>query len=75
MIESTITPGIYEHYKGGRYEVIGVGLFEADEQPVVIYKTLYENDKSELWVRPVTSFEETVEVNGEVVPRFRRVEA
>ena len=66
--------GIYEHYKGFRYRVIGIGLYEATEEPVVIYEALYENDKSKLWVRPVDSFEETVEVNGEVVPRFKRIE-
>lgn len=68
-----IVPGIYEHFKGNRYQVIGVGLFESSEEPVVIYEALYANDKSKLWVRPVTSFEEVVEVNGENVPRFKKV--
>ena len=70
-MNSNIALGIYEHYKGGRYEVIGVGLLESTQEPVVIYKTLYKNELSELWVRPVSSFEETVDVNGEMVPRFR----
>ncbi len=63
--------GIYEHYKGGRYKVIGTGFLEATEEPVVIYEPLYDNNNSELWVRPVTSFEETVIVDGVEKPRFK----
>ncbi len=73
-VDTKITPGIYEHYKGGRYEVIGVGIFETTEEPVVIYKALYENEMSDLWVRPVPSFEETVTVDNVEVPRFSRVD-
>ncbi len=69
-----VEPGIYEHYKGGRYRVIGVGVYESTEESVVIYEALYDNDASKLWVRPLESFEETVEVNGETIPRFKRIE-
>ncbi len=62
--------GIYEHYKGNRYEVIAEGLYESTEEPVVIYKALYENSRSQFWVRPVNSFLETVEVDGKQIPRF-----
>lgn len=64
-----ITPGIYRHYKGGEYEVIGVGKNEATLEDVVIYKALY--DGGGLWVRTLKVFEEMVEVNGEMVPRFK----
>jgi hypothetical protein len=67
--------GIYEHFKGGRYEVIGEGLLESTEEPVVIYKALYENERSSLWVRPVSSFLETVEVEGQLIPRFKIIES
>lgn len=68
-----ITPGIYRHYKGGLYEVIGVGRIEADNQEVVIYKSMQDKGgfkAGSLWVRPLTVFSETVEVNGEQLPRF-----
>lgn len=64
-----ITPGIYCHYKGGEYEVIGVGKNEATLEDVVIYKALY--DSGSIWVRTLKVFEENVEVDGEVVPRFK----
>jgi len=64
-----IIPGRYRHYKGGEYEVIGVGKIEATLEEVVIYKALY--DGGSLWVRPVKIFEENVELNGEVLPRFK----
>ncbi|HEX3095710.1 MAG TPA: DUF1653 domain-containing protein [Patescibacteria group bacterium] len=66
-----VKPGIYEHYKGGEYEVIAEGLIESTEEPAVIYKALYAHPKSLYWVRSVTSFEEQVEWGGETVPRFK----
>lgn len=30
-------PGIYQHYKGGYYRVIGIGQLEATHEKVVIY--------------------------------------
>lgn len=74
MIETKITPGIYEYYKGKRYEVMGVGLSEETQEPVVIYKALYENELSQLWVRSLSVFEENVSVDGKEVPRFSKVD-
>lgn len=65
--------GKYKHYKGGEYEVIANGLDEATELPVVIYKTLYHNPKSEIWVRTETDFTQLVEHEGKQVPRFSKV--
>ena len=71
-----ITPGTYKHYKGGVYEVIGIGRIEATLEKCVIYKALYESADfplGSLWVRPVDVFCEEVEVDGVLVPRFSRV--
>lgn len=65
--------GIYEHYKGGHYEVIANGLNEADEVPVVIYKALYDNDKSQIWVRAEEEFLEDVNLDGQRTSRFKRI--
>lgn len=64
--------GIYEHYKGMRYEVIGTALHSETLEPVVVYKPLYES-KSEYWVRPYDMFIETIEKDGETFPRFKKV--
>lgn len=64
--------GIYEHYKGNRYELIGVGIDTETELPVVIYKPLYETNVP-YWVRPYKMFVDAVEQDGTMIPRFRKV--
>ncbi|MDG1310638.1 MAG: DUF1653 domain-containing protein [Porticoccaceae bacterium] len=64
--------GIYKHYKGNLYEVLGVARHSETEETHVVYKTLY-GDYS-LWVRPLGMFTESVEVDGQQIPRFEFVE-
>ncbi|MBI2409799.1 DUF1653 domain-containing protein [Candidatus Kaiserbacteria bacterium] len=66
-----IKPGIYEHYKGKRYRVIGVGKHCETLEDLVIYEALYENEVSKLWARPFEMFTGEVEVNGRRVTRFK----
>ncbi|MBL1244564.1 MAG: DUF1653 domain-containing protein [Sulfurimonas sp.] len=63
--------GIYEHYKGNLYNVIDTVTHSETEETLVLYRTMY-GEKS-LWVRPFLMFNETVEVDGVEVPRFRYV--
>jgi hypothetical protein len=65
--------GKYKHFKGGMYKVIAVGKIEASHEDVVIYETLYNNPVGKVWVRPLTSFLEEVEINGKKFPRFELV--
>ncbi|MBL4856089.1 MULTISPECIES: DUF1653 domain-containing protein [unclassified Idiomarina] len=64
-----IKPGIYEHYKGGRYRVINIARHSETEEWMVLYQPLY--GEQELWVRPFDMFVETVNIDGNDVPRFR----
>lgn len=66
-----IEPGIYEHFKGQRYEVFGTAKHSETEEVFVSYRTLYGDHSS--WVRPVEMFTEHVERDGYSGPRFRRV--
>ena len=68
-----IALGIYEHYKGKRYEVVGEAIHTETQEPMVIYKALYKGDFPEgtLWARPLAMFKENVTVNGKSLPRFR----
>jgi hypothetical protein len=66
-------PGLYRHYKGGEYEVVGVARHSESLDPMVIYRPLY--NESGLWVRPHAMFFEQVEVGGELQPRFALVRA
>lgn len=69
----TVEPGIYEHYKGQRYRVIGLCRHSETEEPLVAYQCLY--GEFTLWVRPLDNFLQTVTVDGEELPRFERVQA
>ena len=68
----SIKSGIYKHYKGKRYEVIGTALHSETLEEMVIYKAQYEGDypEGQTWVRPLRMFTEQVEVDGTLVPRF-----
>ena len=59
--------GIYQHYKGNLYQVFHVARHSETEE-LVVYQCLY-GDYS-IWVRPLTMFIETVDVDGQPVPRF-----
>ncbi len=67
-----LQPGKYRHYKGNDYEVIGVATHSESQEKVVVYRTLYGNFN--LWVRPLEMFNELVDVDGKLVPRFKRIE-
>ncbi len=64
--------GIYEHYKGKRYELIGFARHSETLEDMAVYRALY--GAGELWVRPLSMWDETVNVDGESVPRFRLIE-
>lgn len=67
-----LKPGLYEHFKGKRYRVIGVARHSETEEDIVIYEPQYESS-SKLWVRPLAMFTENVERDGKVVPRFKYI--
>jgi len=67
-----IRPGRYRHYKGKDYEVIDIARHSETEEKLVVYRCLY-GDYS-LWVRPLSMFRETVNVAGEQVSRFARID-
>jgi len=58
----------YQHYKGGRYKVIGIGNHSESMDELVIYQALYDDNR--IWARPLEMFKEEVEYEGKIVPRF-----
>jgi len=54
-----IKKGIYRHYKGGRYEVIGIARHSETLEEMVVYRALY--GEGGLWVRPASMWNEWVE--------------
>lgn len=61
--------GLYEHYKGNKYQLLGVGLHSETLEELVVYKALY--GEGLIWIRPLKMFFETVEIDGQEKPRFR----
>ena len=66
--------GRYQHYKGKYYEVIGVARYSETLEELVLYEALYANELGKMWVRPKQNFLESVQVDGQNVPRFALVE-
>ena len=52
--------GVYKHFKGNYYLVIGLATDSETKEKCVIYRSLYEDGK--LWVRPLTSFMSEVDI-------------
>lgn len=68
-----VQPGLYRHYKGADYRVIGVAQHSETQEQLVVYQALY--GAFGLWIRPLAMFCSDVELNGVSVPRFALIEA
>ena len=68
MDKQEIRPGIWRHFKGNRYQVIGVAKHSETLEPMVVYRALY--GEGGLWVRPASMWLESVERDGRTYQRF-----
>lgn len=68
-----IRPGIYKHYKGKQYEVIGNAQHSETLEDLVVYKACYQPEGGNLWVRPLKMFTETLILEGKEIERFQFV--
>lgn len=69
--DSLLPTGVYRHFKGGLYLILGTLRDSESEDVLVRYRKLYD-DFGE-WVRPLDMFTETVEHDGVKSPRFEIV--
>ncbi len=65
--------GLYRHYKGQLYDVIGVANHSETLEQLVVYKATYQEEGNNLWVRPLTMFLETVMIDGVAKKRFEKI--
>ena len=65
--------GLYKHYKGNVYEVVGLAKNSETLEELVVYKATYQKDGENLWVRPLAMFVETIVVDGNNVKRFTKI--
>jgi len=63
--------GIYQHYKGGKYELLFTAEQTETEEAMVIYRSLKDQ---KIWARPLSHWQEEVEVDGENKARFTFLE-
>lgn len=64
-----ISPGRYKHYKGNFYFVITAGRHSETTDLLVIY----QNEKGDVFCRPLEMFIDMVTHFGKTVPRFEKV--
>lgn len=69
---SDLKPGIYQHFKGNRYELLYLAQHSETLEPMVVYRALY--GEGGVWVRPAAMWLEHVERDGYSGPRFAWVE-
>ena len=60
--------GKYRHFKGMEYEVLAVAKHSETLEEMVVYKALY--GEGDVWVRPLSMWDETVERDGKTCKRF-----
>lgn len=65
----SIPQGMYKHFKGKMYEVVGIALHTETSEPLVIYRW-----DEVLYARPASMWYEPVKVDGTTCPRFGRVD-
>lgn len=63
--------GLYRHYKGNLYHVLGMCRHSETLETLVMYQSLYGDFG--YWVRPKEVFESTVTIDGHEEPRFKFV--
>jgi hypothetical protein len=69
-LDKSLTNGVYRHFKGGIYVIIG------SDKDYVYYKSV-NIDAKEIWARPYNMFFEEVDIGGEwkckMIKRFEKI--
>ena len=66
-----VKKGIYRHFKGQMYEVIGVAMHSETKEEMVIYRALY--GEIIIWSRPISMWNKPVMCDGKEKARFELV--
>ncbi|MBV1959603.1 MAG: DUF1653 domain-containing protein [Pseudomonadales bacterium] len=71
-MKMAIEKGIYRHFKGNLYEVLGTAKHSETQEEHVVYRAMY--GEYGVWIRPLAIFEETIERDGLSTKRFVSVD-
>lgn len=69
--------GLYRHFKGDTYEVLGVARHSETLEELVIYQGSYYHEEfgnNPIFVRPLSDFLEKKDIDGKKVNRFEFIE-
>lgn len=64
--------GVYRHFKGHVYRVIGIAKHSENLEEHVVYVSV--DDPEDIWVRPSNMFLDIIEREGKKFQRFERLE-
>ena len=64
--------GTYRHYKGNTYKVLHIAKHSETLEDMVIYQDVNHSDK--IWARPVSMWNDDIEIDGKTVKRFELME-
>ena len=64
--------GRYRHFKGNEYEVIAIARHSETLEEMIVYRALY--GEGDIWVRPASMWNETVERDGKLYQRFTPID-
>ena len=68
MSKINIPKGIYKHFKGHIYKVIGIAKHSETLEEQVVYVSI--SDDTDIWVRPAAMFLDVIERDGKRFQRF-----
>jgi len=60
--------GRYQHFKGNYYQVLHIAKHSETEEYHVVYQPEYA--EQDIWIRPLSMFDELIERNGKTLKRF-----
>jgi len=63
-----IPKGRYRHFKGNEYRVLCLARNSETLEEMVVYEALY--GEHEVWVRPTSMWNQTVNKDGKTIKRF-----
>lgn len=69
IITDAISSGIYKHYKGNNYSVVGEVYHSETKERMILY--ISQNNEKNIWVRPKSQFVSKVFYEGQNIKRFQ----
>ncbi|PCI55095.1 MAG: hypothetical protein COB45_06930 [Gammaproteobacteria bacterium] len=64
--------GKYQHFKGSYYQVLHLARHSETEETFVVYHPF--DNKNDIWIRPLTMFNETITREGKALQRFQFID-